>query len=79
LIYTKKIKEIDNNVKICFLTASEMYYETFRNTEYSSIDNHLFIHKPIENGKLIKKINKIINNKEIVFDKYYNSETSTIP
>ena len=56
-----------------------MYYETFRNTEYSSIDNHLFIHKPIENGKLIKKINKIINNKEIVFDKYYNSETSTIP
>jgi DNA-binding response OmpR family regulator len=56
----KKIKELDNNVKICFLTASELYYETFRTKEYSSIDDSLFIHKPIENEKLINKINKII-------------------
>jgi DNA-binding response OmpR family regulator len=59
----KKIKELDNNVKICFLTASELYYQTFRNKEYSSIDNDLFIHKPIENEKLINKINKVISYK----------------
>ena len=27
----KKIKKIDQKIKVCFLTASEFYYETFRN------------------------------------------------
>ncbi len=57
----KKIKELDAHVNICFLTASEMYYEKFREEEYSFLDKNLFIHKPIENEELIKKINKILN------------------
>ena len=56
----KKIKELDANVNICFLTASEMYYEKYREKEYSFLDKNLFIHKPIENEDLIKKINKIL-------------------
>ena len=62
----KKILELDDHANICFLTASEMYYEKFRDKEYSFIDRELFIHKPIENEDLIKKINKILTkNKRI--------------
>ncbi len=57
----RKVKELDSAVKVCFLTASEMYYETFREKEYSSVDKDLFIHKPIENEELVKKINKILD------------------
>lgn len=56
----KRIKEIDNKIKVCFLTASEMYYETFRKKEYDVIDKDLFLRKPIENEDLIKKVNNII-------------------
>ena len=58
----KKIKELDNKVRVCFLTASEMYYETFRSKEYSSIDSELFIYKPIGNRDLMQKVNKIITS-----------------
>ena len=56
----KKIKELDSKVKVCFLTASEMYYETFRKKEYCLVDKTLFLRKPIENDDLIKKISEII-------------------
>ncbi len=56
----KKIKELDNKVKVCFLTASEMYYETFRKKEYCLVDKTLFLRKPIENDDLLKKIWEII-------------------
>lgn len=56
----KKIKEIDKKVKVCFLTASEMYYETFRKKDYDVADKDLFLRKPIENEDLIKKVNDIV-------------------
>jgi CheY-like chemotaxis protein len=56
----KKINEIDNKTKICFLTASEMYYETFRKRDHCKTDKNLFLRKPIENDELVKKINKIM-------------------
>jgi DNA-binding response OmpR family regulator len=58
----QKMKKIDSNVKICFLTASEMYYERFRKEEgFCSLDKELFVRKPIANEDLIKKINTIIS------------------
>src|SRR5215831_15628402 len=33
----KEMKRIDSKVKVCFLTASEMYYERFRNEEGFSV------------------------------------------
>ena len=56
----KKINEIDNKTKVCFLTASEMYYETFRKRDHCKTDKNLFLRKPIENDELVKKISKII-------------------
>jgi DNA-binding response OmpR family regulator len=55
-----EIKKIDNNVNVCFLTASELYYEEFRKKEYCALDRNLFIKKPIENDELVKEINKMI-------------------
>jgi DNA-binding response OmpR family regulator len=58
----QEMKKIDSKVKVRFLTASEMYYERFRNEEeFSVIDKDLFLQKPIENEDLINKINTIIS------------------
>jgi CheY-like chemotaxis protein len=57
-----EIKKIDNKVKACFLTASEMYYSKSRKEKYSLIDKDLFIQKPIENEDLVKVIGKILGS-----------------
>ena len=58
----RKIKEIDPNVKVCFLTASELYYKEFREKEYNALDKGLFIRKPIGNDELIKEIKRLIGD-----------------
>jgi DNA-binding response OmpR family regulator len=57
-----EIKKKDEKAKICFLTASELYYEEFRKRDYNSIDENLFIRKPIENEELINQVNRIISS-----------------
>ena len=52
----KKIKEMDKNIKICFLTASEAYYQQFREKDYHELSRDLFIQKPIELEELLKRI-----------------------
>jgi DNA-binding response OmpR family regulator len=57
----QEMKKIDDSVKVCFLTASEMYYERFRKEEeFAQMDKDLFLRKPIQNEELIKEINRII-------------------
>jgi DNA-binding response OmpR family regulator len=58
-----EIKKKDNNANVCFLTASELYYEEFRKGKYCALDKNLFIQKPIENVELVKEINKMIKKK----------------
>jgi DNA-binding response OmpR family regulator len=55
-----EIKKKDQKAKVCFLTASELYYHEFRQREYDAIDKNLFIRKPIDNEELIKEVNRII-------------------
>jgi DNA-binding response OmpR family regulator len=57
-----EIKKEDEKAKICFLTASELYYEEFRKREYNAIDKNLFLRKPIENEELINQVNRIISS-----------------
>jgi DNA-binding response OmpR family regulator len=56
----REIKKKDNNANVCFLTASELYYEEFRKKEYCALERNLFIRKPIENDELVKEISKRI-------------------
>jgi DNA-binding response OmpR family regulator len=57
-----EIKKKDHKAKVCFLTASEFYYEEFRKREYDAIDKNLFLRKPIENEELLKEVNRIISS-----------------
>jgi DNA-binding response OmpR family regulator len=58
-LYTE-IRKRDKKVKVCFLTASELYYKEFRMKEYSAIDKSLFIRKPIGNEEMLKEIYRLI-------------------
>jgi DNA-binding response OmpR family regulator len=55
-----EIKKKDANAKVCFLTASELYYDEFRKKEYYALDKGLFIRKPIDNDELVSEIQKMI-------------------
>ena len=57
-----EIKKKDEKAKICFLTASELYYEEFRKREYNAIDKNLFIRKPIGNEELLIEVNRRISS-----------------
>jgi len=59
-----KIKERDPKVKICFLTASELFYEEFRKTRYmlgEKLGEEYFIQKPIKTDELVQKMNVLMN------------------
>jgi two-component system response regulator ChvI len=57
----QKIRERDSNVKICFLTASELFYEEYRRLErYPRVNKEYFIQKPVRTGDLIRKLNEIL-------------------
>ena len=61
-----KIREKDPKVKICFLTAGELYYEEFRKTCSElgkTIGEDCIIQKPINAEDLIKYLTRIMNNK----------------
>ena len=48
----REIKKVDKKAKICFLTASELYYESIRKEKFPPVDKELFIIKPISNAEL---------------------------
>ncbi|MFL6507339.1 MAG: response regulator [Nitrososphaeraceae archaeon] len=57
----EEIRKVDNTFKVCFLTASEMFYEEYRRAYYSAMHEHYpIIQKPVKNEELIKQIDKII-------------------
>jgi hypothetical protein len=53
-------------VKVCFITAGEMYYNEVRKgnggeqEEYCRLDKDRFLQKPIANVELVNRINKIM-------------------
>ncbi|MFY9795377.1 MAG: response regulator [Candidatus Nitrosopolaris sp.] len=55
----RDIKRLDKKVKVCFLTAGEMYYSVYSDI-FSSLPPNRFIRKPIDNEELLKRINEII-------------------
>ena len=58
----ERLKKVDPDVKVCFLTASEMYHEEFRDVEHCALNKDLFLQKPISTDDLIREINNRINS-----------------
>jgi two-component system, OmpR family, response regulator ChvI len=72
-LYAKMLK-VDEHVRVCFITAREMYYDEFRNErqegqeeeleevkqQYCKLDPDRFLQKPISNVDLVKSIEKIM-------------------
>ena len=62
----REIKKIDSKLKVCFLTASEMFYEEYRRkqediaADVTAVDKDLFLLKPVSNQDLLQKISKIM-------------------
>ena len=55
-----KIRKLDNKVKICFLTAGEMYYEEIRKQVFPELEANCFIRKPVANEDLIRSVKNIL-------------------
>jgi CheY-like chemotaxis protein len=58
----ERLKKADPDVKVCFLTASEMYHEKIREVEHCALNKDLFLQKPISTDDLIREVNKAINS-----------------
>src|SRR5918992_480774 len=56
-----KIKEIDDNVNVCFVTAFEEYYDEFRKRFPHSEKIERFIKKPVGVEELIRKVKSRLN------------------
>jgi two-component system, OmpR family, response regulator ChvI len=47
----KKLQQIDQKVKICFITAFELYYDKFKRI-FPKINIKCFVYKPVSMGDL---------------------------
>jgi DNA-binding NtrC family response regulator len=65
----ERLKKMDPDVKACFLTASEMYHEEFREVEHCGLNKDLFLQKPISADNLVREINKKINSAQSAIEK----------
>jgi DNA-binding NtrC family response regulator len=61
----EQLKKIDPDVKVCFLTASEIYHSEVRQVEHCALNEDLFLQKPISNEDLVREIDKKINGSVI--------------
>jgi DNA-binding response OmpR family regulator len=59
-----KIRMIDHKVKVCFITASDVYDEQIRKEAFPELGylKDCFIPKPIKNEDLIERVNNIISS-----------------
>lgn len=57
----KEIRKQDKKVKVCFLTAGEMYYEEYRKHAFPEISADRIIRKPISNDDLLRKVNSLFD------------------
>jgi two-component system catabolic regulation response regulator CreB/two-component system response regulator ChvI len=56
--FYREIRKTDTKVKVCFLTASEIYNETLRVPPPVLLDwVNCFIPKPVDIDELVKKVN----------------------
>ena len=52
---SKKLIDKDKNVKVCFITAYELYYDSLKK-DYPTLDVGCFIQKPTAIDELVKHV-----------------------
>lgn len=57
----RELRKKDDGVKVCFLTAFEIYYEEFKKM-FPTIDVRSFIRKPVSISSLVTQVNTIIES-----------------
>ncbi len=55
------LKKLDPDLKVCFLTASELYHQEVREVEHCALNEELFLQKPISNKDLVGEIDNKTN------------------
>ena len=58
----RQVKKRDSGVKVCFLTAFQVYYEEFKKI-FPTVDVKAFIRKPVSISNLVNQINLAIASK----------------
>jgi two-component system, OmpR family, response regulator ChvI len=64
--FCEKVRELDNNIQIIFITAAEEYYENFRKQYYPELSKDININclqKPIANEELVQIVDMTIATK----------------
>ena len=55
-----KLRKMDNNINVCFLTAAQEYYDKYKE-HYPWVTKECFIAKPISLKNLVNTINSVLN------------------
>jgi DNA-binding response OmpR family regulator len=59
----KKIREVDNTVRIIFITASGHHYDKIKKDSYPELNNIVSVQKPIGNEDLVKVVRSVLTAK----------------
>jgi two-component system response regulator ChvI len=60
----RKLREVDNKLKVCFLTAAELgHYRKTDSDVMNELGKHCFIAKPVNNIDLINRLKVILSQK----------------
>ncbi len=58
----RKLREIDNKLKVCFLTAAELgHYRAIDSDIMDELGEHCFVAKPVDNTDLINRLKVILS------------------
>jgi two-component system, OmpR family, response regulator ChvI len=60
----RKLRDVDNKLKICFLTAAELlYYRETDSDVIRDLGTDCFVSKPVDNEDFLEKIEAILSQK----------------
>jgi DNA-binding response OmpR family regulator len=63
-VLCRRLREIDNKLKVCFLTAADLtYYSKTDSDVMDELGKHCFAAKPVDNIDLINRLKAILSQK----------------
>jgi DNA-binding response OmpR family regulator len=60
----RKLRDVDNRLKICFLTATELlYYQETDSDVIGDLGTDCFVSKPVDNENFVSRLEAILSQK----------------